>query len=151
MTLPRFALYQCAITIPKLRSERSHPLAVTLTRVRVGGLLHLEYEDIGAFGPTPVDDEIGYHDSLTVVVPIVGALLGQAQLLGGVSDSVIFNVNGVLRKRFLEIHRQARGNATLAEVVLEEIPIALRHLLQRFVESLLDLSSIHRAFSRQVA
>ncbi len=149
MTLPRFALYQRAIAIAELSSERSNTLAVALARVSVGGLLHLEYEDIGALGPATVDDEIGYNESLTVVVPIVGALIGQAQPLGGGSGSVVFNVNGVLGKRLLEVHRQARGNAALAEVVFEEMPIALRDLLQRFAQSPLDLSSLHWAFSRQ--
>jgi len=50
-------------------------LAVALARVSVGGLLQVKYEDIGDPGPAPVDDGIGYGESLTVVAPIAGALL----------------------------------------------------------------------------
>ena len=96
--LPRFALYQRAIAIPELLSERSDALSVALVWVSIAGLFHLEYQDIRPLGSPAVNDEIGYHKSLTVAVPIVGALLAQAQPLGGGSGSVVLNVNPIFGK-----------------------------------------------------
>jgi len=75
MTLPCFAFYQGTIGIPELSSERSYTLAVALVSVSITSLLQLKYEDIRALEPTPMDNNIGHHESFTIVVPIIGALL----------------------------------------------------------------------------
>jgi len=84
-------------------------------------------------------DQIGKDNRITVFVSLVETRVGKRESLLVDAFSVVFNVYGELwriRHHIVKVEGHSRGDAPLAQVILQEMPINLSKCLEGYLNPL---------------
>ena len=66
-----------------------------------------------------MNDNVWNHEGVTVSVTVVGTFIRKVQALGNVASPVVLDIDGLVREKLLQVHRQTPGDAALTQVVFE--------------------------------